>query len=66
VSHPPWNYGAFEGSFPAVFTDVRSFVLFDARHGWRELHPAEVLTKVRTMSRADFDDAFPDLPVPPT
>jgi hypothetical protein len=56
-----WNYGTFEG-YPTVYDMRAAYVLFDKKDGWRKLHPAEVMTTARPMTKSDFDASFPDLP----
>ena len=58
-----WKYGRFE-SFPCVYDedDLRGFVIFNDKEGWREMPYGEVFNKVGVMSKSAFDARFPKLP----
>lgn len=57
------SYGIFDGC-PARWTPYEAWVLYVRT--WRKIHPAELVIGARTMTKAEFERAFPRLPAMPT
>ena len=60
----PW-YGSFDG-IPSRYAMYEAWVYYGDDDGWEEINSASHGNAVSELTKADFDDLFPDLPpLPP-